>query len=123
MYVKSAVEAKKVMSIIRYTQGRVDWSELSIWRRITLVACLAAFLYLGQGYGYEHIKIYYSAPDAPEPSIHKTVPVHVMHNSLKFVTKEEADRLEYWRNRDILVGVPFAVAFLTLATSRRQSTT
>lgn len=82
-----------------------------------MVCCLGTFLYLGQGDGYEHIKIYYLAPTSPVGE--QKYPIDVMHGSLRYVTQRELKRVLDYRERANFVGIPLVVAFVQLVTSRR----
>jgi hypothetical protein len=80
-----------------------------------LVLLLGLFTYLGFGDAYNHIKIFYTAPDAPVGE--QKHPVDVMHGSVKYVTQSELQKVRDDRDRANLVGIPFVVAFVLLATS------
>ena len=105
------------MRPIDYTSGRVAWFNVPLWRKISLVCCLSAFLYLGQADGYEHIKIYYTAPSSPVGE--QKYPIDVMHGSLRYVTRNERQRALEYRERANFAGIPFVVAFVLLVTSRK----
>lgn len=105
------------MPLTDYTSGRIAWSDLPLWRRVAVVCCLGMFVYLGQGDAYEHIKIYYSAPNSPVGE--QKYPIDVMHGSLRYVTQSELQRILECRDRANLVGIPFIAAFVLLATSKK----
>ena len=105
------------MPLQDYVRVQVNWFDLAIWRRVVLLACLAAFSYLGPMDGYLDLKIYKFDPEVPVPSSGQIYPVHVMHGHLRYVTQAELEQMRYWRDRAQLVGIPFVVAFLLLATA------
>ena len=93
----------------------VEFSELSLWRKIVCLCSLAFFFYCGTPAFYLENEIYSSAPAQPNSSTSQTIPVHVMHGFVRYITVEEAMRLSHWRSMADWVGLPAMIGFFTFA--------
>jgi hypothetical protein len=102
---------------------RYDFSELPIWRKIVSVGAAVAALVIGATLGAslpsKTIEIYHDAPSAPVTATRQIYPVHVEGGYLRYVTKEQAEELDFLqRTTGPSIGASLVTAALVLLTYR-----
>lgn len=79
---------------------RYDCAELPPWRKVlsktALGAAIAVMLLIGSRLPLKSYKIYRSAPGAPVRPAKQVYPVRGEGGYLRFVTKEQAEDLDFW---------------------------
>ncbi len=105
------------MSLLDYfPKHELTWDELALWRKLILVLCAIGIFYFGQG-GFQHIKIYATNPTRPVNEKGQIYRLLVMHGSVRYVSMKELKSFHASEDRAKLVGVPFMIGLLVLATA------
>jgi hypothetical protein len=78
--------------------GRYEFSELPIWRKVSIVLAVSLFFFVGYKLFSKEAEIYASAPGAPIAATRQVAPVRVNHGYLRYVTPETAESLAFWRH-------------------------
>jgi hypothetical protein len=108
------------MSIRDLSAFSINPSELPTWRKGVLSVAISLFLVTGGTITFKELRIYESAPSVPIASTQQVYGVYVMHGQQRYVTRSEQENFIFWKQRiGTLVGIPFIVGFLVLATARK----
>jgi hypothetical protein len=109
------------MSMLKFSTFSLNLSDLPAWRKSVAFCALAIGCFLGAVPAVKETSIYQSASNAPAVAMGQTTAVYVMHGSLRYVTRKEADDLVFWREKvGPLIGVPFVTAFVVLTMFRKE---
>lgn len=93
----------------------VEWDDLSALRKVVCICSLLLFFGLGTPAFYLENNIYDSGAKEANSSTQQVYPVHVMHGSLRFVTREKEYQLIFWRGWMAgFVGFPAMIGFFTM---------
>jgi hypothetical protein len=92
----------------------------------TVVACLVVvswccFSLLDTNSFSEETDIYTTAPDIPVMETKQVVPVHVNHSNLRYVTKEEAEKLSYLGTTVLTVVLTLLLGSVGLLLAHRDA--
>ena len=95
--------------------------DLPLWRKALLVCALMLFLVFGGKLFNLEADIYASAPSIAVPQEGRTYPVRVNHGYLRYVSQQQSERLQFWRNvTPAMLFALFGTAALTLVTYRQK---
>jgi hypothetical protein len=94
---------------------RIEISTVPAWRKIVLVVGFCATIFIGFMVFTKEQDIYASGARTPSSATAETYPISVNHGYIRYLTREENDRLTFWR---AFVGAPLLLGLLLLATSR-----
>ena len=97
---------------------RPHFGDLPLWRNVSLICVAALFFSLGCMLFALEMEIYASAPHMPVLETQMMYPVRVNHGYLRYVTAEQAERLEFWRTATPAGLVVLLATGLVLATLR-----
>jgi hypothetical protein len=77
--------------------GRYEFSELPLWRKVSIVLAVGLFFFLGYTLFSKEAEIYASASEAPVAATRQVSPVRVNHGYVRYVTHETAENIGSWR--------------------------
>jgi hypothetical protein len=102
---------------------RYDFSELPRWRKILALcaggAAIALMIFIGPILPMKENGVYHSAPSAPAPARGQVYPVRVEGGYLRYVTREQAENLDFLkRTTGPSIGAFLVTAALVLLTYR-----
>jgi hypothetical protein len=96
-------------------------AELPMWRKILLACAIGSFFFFGGKLFNKEADIYISAPSVPVAKTKQVYPVLVNHGYVRYLTRKEADDLDFWRKGTPAIIAPsLAAAGLLLATYRNR---
>src|ERR687887_248878 len=96
------------------------FSDLPTWRKVVLSCAVALFLLIGLIAVVLDFQVYRSAPRTPVATTQQIFPVELVGGSIRYVSASQEETIEFWQRKIVLlVGIPFAAAFLVIATFRQ----
>ena len=111
---------RRGISMRNISRFSLSFDGLPIWRKLVVSCAVLSFFLIGSVITFKEIRIYRESPTTPVTQLQQVYPLHVMHGSLRYVSRKEEEDLLFWKQRmGSLVGLPLIVAFVVLATSRR----
>lgn len=94
---------------------RIDIAGVPAWRKVVLVIGVCATMFSGLLVFIKEQNVYASGAATPNSKTAETYPLSVNHGYIRYLTREEYDRLAFWR---AFVGVPLLAGILVMVTSR-----
>ena len=102
-------------------EGALALGNLPLWREALLVCALMLFLAFGGKLFDLEADIYASAPSIAVPREGRTYPVRVNDGYLRYVTQQQSERVQFWRNMTpAMLLALFGTAAITLGTYRQK---
>jgi hypothetical protein len=86
------------VSLEAMIRRQVPFSALSRWRRVSIVCCIAAFVFAAAMFVNVELNMYPSAPDHAVPETGEVYGVNINHGFIRYVTLRDKTRLEFWES-------------------------
>lgn len=99
----------------------VNLSAIPSWQKALVAGCLVTWAFLGWHLTATETSIYYNSSAQPNASTHRTIPIHVMHGSLRYISSEELENYRTAKDRAAWTGVPVIVLIAVFLINWRKA--
>lgn len=93
---------------------RIEWDDVPVWAKVVVFLGLGMTITFGFMSGVTETLVYKYSPSVPVSATKQIYPVHIMHGSLKYVTREDMEQLAFWYDHSKYAMIGFVATVLVL---------